>query len=210
MTNQIVTGIASGRGLSNVNIGYLKPGYPVNVFYLPHYTGVDANGNELFDNQTLTQNANPQSYYIDPSPKFNYGLTNNFSYHNWSLNFLVRGVYGQKIFNNVLLDFETVTRLPSANTTKEALTNGIKDGLHTSDLWLQPASYLRLDNASLGYTFQHVKGFSNLRVYVAGNNLFVITKYRGLDPEIQGGSYIDTNSYPQIRSFIVGTNVSFK
>jgi iron complex outermembrane receptor protein len=74
----------------------------------------------------------------------------------------------------------------------------------------------------LGYTFKNVKGFSNLRVYVAANNLFVITKYRGLDPEVSGTSgvgaaqtnnvnnYIDINSYPKTRSFVLGTNISFK
>lgn len=226
-TDQIITGYASGRGLSSSPISYLKPGYALNVFYLPHFTGVDANGNEEFDGKTLDQNPNPQKYYIDPNPKFYYGVTNSFNYHNWSFSFAIRGVYGQKIFNNQLLDFETITRLPSANTTRTALTNGIKDGLQVSDLWLEGASYLRLDNASLGYTFKNVKGFSNLRVYIATNNLFVITKYRGLDPEVIGttgpgannvingvqnnvNNGIDINSYPKTRSFVLGTNISFK
>lgn len=208
-SDQIVTGSASGRGLSSTPITYLKPGYPLNVYYLQHFTGVDANGNEEFDGKTLAQNPNPQKYYIDPNPKFSYGVGNSFSYYNWSFSFFLRGVYGQKIFNNELLDFETITRLPSANTTKEALTNGIKDGLNVSDHWLESASFLRLDNASLGYNFKNIKGFSNFRVYVAGNNLFVITKYRGLDPEI-GGPYIDINSYPKTRAFVLGTNISFK
>ena len=218
-SDQINTGLATGRGLSSTAITYLKPGYAPNVYYLPHYTGVDANGNEEFDGKTLAQNANPQRYYYDPNPKFNYGINNTFSYQNWSLSFFLRGVYGQKVFNNQLLDNETITRLPSNNTTKTALTNGIKDGLQVSDRWLEGASYLRMDNASLGYTFKNVKGFSNLRVYVAGNNLFVITKYRGLDPEVLGynnvtsepyANYIDVNTYPKVRSFVVGTNITFK
>ncbi|HEY8928415.1 MAG TPA: SusC/RagA family TonB-linked outer membrane protein [Mucilaginibacter sp.] len=211
VADQITTQSASGRGLSSYPITFIKPGQPLDVFYIPHFTGVDANGNELFDGKTIEQNANPQRYYIDPNPKFNYGINNSFTYKNWSLNFFLRGVYGGKAFNNALLDFETATRLPSANTTREALTNGIKDGLHVSDHWLESTSFLRLDNASLGYNFKNVKGFSNLRVYIAGNNLFVITKYRGLDPEINPSNhYTDTNTYPVIRSFVFGTNVSFK
>ena len=211
VSDQIITGSASGRGLSSYPITFIKPGQPLDVFYLPHYTGVNANGIEQFDGKTLAENPNPQKYYIDPNPKFNYGIANSFTYKNWSLNFFLRGVYGGKAFNNALLDFETATRLPSANTTREALTNGIKDGLQVSDLWLESTSFLRLDNASLGYTFKNVKGFSNLRVYVAGNNLFVITKYRGLDPEVSPSNhYIDVNVYPEIRSFVIGTNISFK
>jgi len=208
-TDQIVSGNISGRGIAGIPVTYIKPGEPLNVYYLPHFTGVDANGNELFDGKTLAQNPNPQKYYINPNPKFNYGLTNSFSYNNWDLSFVLRGVYGQKNYNNVLLDYETITRLPSANTTKTALTNGIKDGLQNSDKWLESASFLRMDNAALGYTFKHIKGFKNFRVYVAGNNLFIITKYRGSDPEISG-NFIDYNSYPKSRTFLLGTNISFK
>ncbi|MGN6397755.1 MAG: SusC/RagA family TonB-linked outer membrane protein [Mucilaginibacter sp.] len=211
VSDQIITDYATGRGLSSYPITFIKPGQPLNVFYLPHFTGVDADGNEQFDGKTLAENPNPQKYYYDPNPKFFYGINNSFTYGNWSLNFFLRGVYGGKAFNNALLDFETATRLPSANTTREALTNGIKDGLQVSDHWLQSTSFLRLDNASLGYTFKNVKGFSNLRVYVAGNNLFVITKYKGLDPEISPSNhYKDINVYPTIRSFVLGTNISFK
>ncbi|MBB6128658.1 SusC/RagA family TonB-linked outer membrane protein [Mucilaginibacter lappiensis] len=218
-TDEIPVGYAQGRGLSADPITYLRPGYAPNLFYLPHFTGNDANGNQTFDGQTIAQNGSPKRYYIDPSPKFNYGLSNSFNYKNWSLNFFIRGVYGQKLFNNSLLNVETVTRLPSNNTTKEALTNGTKDGPVSSDRWLQGASFLRLDNASLGYDFKNVKGFSTLRVYVAANNLFVITKYKGLDPEVtvaeSNQAYIDANYggygyYPKTRTFTLGTNISFK
>jgi TonB-linked SusC/RagA family outer membrane protein len=215
-SSQITTGSASGRGLSSTPITFLVPGQPLDVFYLTHYTGVDANGNEMFDGKTLADEPNPQKYYIDPNPKFNYGFGSNLTYGNWNFNFFFRGVYGQKIFNNTLLDFETTTRLKSGNNvTKAALTNGIKDGLVVSDLWLENASYLRLDNTSLGYNFKNIKGFSNLRVYVAGNNLFVITKYRGLDPEYAPNAhYTDGNgaiqSYPKQRAFVLGASVTFK
>ena len=218
-TDEIPVGYAQGRGLSADPITYLRPGYAPNLFYLTHYTGNDANGNQLFDGQTLAQNPTPKKYYIDPSNKFDYGLSNSFNYKNWNLSFFFRGKYGQKIFNNTLLNFETVTRLPGTNTTKAALTNGTKDAPVSSDRWLEGASFLRLDNASLGYDFKNVKGFSTIRIYVAANNLFVITKYRGLDPEItvaeSSQAYIDANYngygyYPKTRTFTFGTNISFK
>ncbi|HWD86588.1 MAG TPA: SusC/RagA family TonB-linked outer membrane protein [Mucilaginibacter sp.] len=233
-SSQIPVGYAQGRGLSSNPITFLKPGYSPYVFYLPHYTGTDAQGNQTFDGQTITQNPTPAGHYIDPAPKFNYGFTNNLDYGNWSLNFAFRGVYGQKIFNNTLLDVETVTRLPGNNVTKEALTNGIKDAPVASDLWLEGASFLRLDNATLSYSFKNVSFANTLRVFVSGNNLFVITKYRGLDPEVKtenaaGGNilfgqnlngsnnsaYIDANYggqayYPRVRAFSIGVNVSLK
>jgi TonB-linked SusC/RagA family outer membrane protein len=220
---QIPIGYAQGRGLTSVAITYLKAGYAPYTFFIPHYTGVDADGNQLFDGKSVQQysdeGTSPENYNIDPTPKFNYGLNNTFNYRNWSLSFFVRGVYGQKIFNNTLLAYETITRLPGNNVTREALTNGVKDAPAVSDRWLENASYLRLDNASLGYTFKNLKGFQGLRLYLAANNLFVISKYRGIDPEVivadNDLSYIDASYggngyYPKTRSFVIGANVSFK
>ncbi len=218
-TDQIPGGYAVGRGLSSYPITFLKPGYSPYEFYLPHFTGIDKDGNQLLDGKTPTEEPNPKKYYIDPSPKYTYGINNTFTYGNWNLNFFLRGVVGQKIFNNTLLNFENINRLPGNNVTKEALTNGIKDAALVSDHWLEKASYLRLDNATLGYTFNNVKGIERLRVYVSGNNLFVITPYKGLDPEIQNGNtnqaYIDVTYYgdafyPRTRSFSLGVNVSFR
>jgi iron complex outermembrane receptor protein len=232
---QIPVGYVEGRGFSSSPISFLKTGYSPYVFYLPHYTGVDANGNQTFDGQTLAQNANPAGHYIDPAPKFDYGITNNFDYGNWSFSFAFRGVYGQKVFDNTLLDVETITRLPGNNITKEALTNGIKDAPVASDKWLESASFLRLDNATLGYSFKNVKFANVLRIFVATNNLFVITSYKGLDPEVRTESgninnnilfgintngkvnqpYIDANYggqayYPRVRTFSLGVNVTLK
>ena len=199
----------------------MVPGYSPDVFFLPHYTGLNAQGVEEFDGKVAADYSGgvPPSHYIDPAPKFNYGINNTFGYKNWSFSFFLRGVYGQKIFNNTLLDYETITRLPTTNTTRAALTNGVTSNPVASDKWLEGASYLKLDNASLGYTFKEIKGLNSLRVYVATNNLFVITKYKGLDPEVTTASgaqsYIDADYggyayYPPVRSFTFGANVSFK
>ncbi|HEX3384952.1 MAG TPA: TonB-dependent receptor, partial [Mucilaginibacter sp.] len=90
--SQIPIDYAEGRGLSSNPIQFLKDGYSPYVFYLPHYTGVDAQGNQTFDGQSIAQNSNPAGHYIDPSAKFNYGITNAFDYGNWNLSFALRGV----------------------------------------------------------------------------------------------------------------------
>jgi TonB-dependent starch-binding outer membrane protein SusC len=239
-TDNIPGGYAEGRGLSSNPITYLKVGYAPYVFYLPKYTGIDASGNQLFDSagvKSVGVNGNPTLYYTDPTPKFTYGIGNTLSYDNWSLNFFFRGVDGQKIFNNTALDVAFIKRLPGNNVFTDALTNGILDQPVASSLWLEKAGFIRLDNLTLSYTFNKIKGIQNLRIYAGGNNLFVITPYKGLDPEIRNAqyqlpgtnnnlatgipantvsneAYIDANYgsdgyYPKQRSYILGVQLTF-
>jgi TonB-linked SusC/RagA family outer membrane protein len=219
-TDNIPEGYAEGRGLSTNPISFLKVGYSPYIFLLPHYVGVDQNGNQLFDSLgAKVPYGHAKLNYIDPAPKFNYGFSSTLSYDQWSLNFALRGVGGQRIFNNTALDVAYIKRLPGNNVFTSALTNGIRDAATASDLYMEKAGFLRLDNLTLAYTFKKINGIQNLRVYVSGNNLFVITNYSGLDPEIRNAntseSYIDANYggdgyYPRSRSFSVGVNVAFQ
>jgi TonB-dependent starch-binding outer membrane protein SusC len=234
-TDNIPGGYAEGRGLSSNPITYLKVGYAPYVFYLPKFVGVDKSGNQLFDSAggTTINSGNATLFYTDPSPKFTYGINNTFTYDNWSLNFFLRGVDGQKIFNNTDMVVSNVTRLPGNNVYTDAFDNGIKNQQAASSLWLENAGYLRLDNLTLAYNFHNIKGIQNLRVYASGNNLFVITSYKGIDPEqrtaaynnpgtsnnpannsVNTEAYIDanyggTNYYPRARSFAFGVNLTF-
>ena len=77
-----------------------------------------------------------------------------------------------------------------------------------SDYYIQDASFLRMDNISLGYTFDNLKnGEVGFRLYTTVQNVFVLTEYDGLDPEISGG--IDNNFYPRPRTFLLGFNINF-
>lgn len=220
-TDHIPAGYAIGRGYAQNAITYLQVGYTPYAFFLPHYIGVDDAGTQLFaDTKGGSVNSNgltdAMSRYIDPSPKFTYGLNNTLDYKNWSFNFFLRGVYGQKVFNNTRSLIDNFTRLPGNNVTKEALTDGIKDQQVASDLWLENASYLRLDNVTLSYNFKNLKMFENFEILVTGNNLFVATKYKGLDPEVSTPSglidvsYSGSAYYPRTRALSFGINVSFK
>ncbi|MBS1606099.1 MAG: SusC/RagA family TonB-linked outer membrane protein [Bacteroidetes bacterium] len=227
-TDQVPVGYAKGRGYDGNAITYLKVGQSPYVFYLPKFAGLakdidpSTNSNQLYyaaDGSKVADISKAKKYYTDPSPKFTYGINSALNYGSWGLNFFLRGVYGQRLFNNFANITSNISRLPGNNVTKDALTNGIKGSQTASDLWLENASYLRLDNISLSYTFHNVKGFDNLRVYATGNNLFVITPYKGMDPEIRNGNssqaYIDTNVYgdafyPRSRTVLIGVNVSFK
>ncbi|GAC1426487.1 MAG: TonB-dependent receptor [Flavisolibacter sp.] len=215
-------GYAQGRGLSDAYITQLVVGQTAGVFWLPEFAGLDKDGKETYNHYvdgklsgTTGKYSDDDRRYIDPTPKFAWGLTNSFSFSNFDLSFFLRGVQGQKIFANTLLNLETITRLPGNNVTVKALTNGFKEQPQPSSYWLRDASYLRMENLTLGYNF--MKGFSSviegMRIYVAANNLFVITKYPGIDPEIKvegNQRYIDKNYYPKTRTLSVGLNVNFK
>ncbi|TAE37072.1 MAG: SusC/RagA family TonB-linked outer membrane protein [Sphingobacteriales bacterium] len=195
-------------------ITFLKEGYAPFVFYLPHYEGLDAEGK---------MKVSKESSYFDPSPRFNYGVSNTINYKNFSLNFFIRGVSGGLIYNSNASNIETSIKqrlTAGANTTYRGLEQNIQGPNVVSDYWLESASFLRMDNATLGYTFNKIKGVKNLKLYVAANNLFIITKYRGLDPEISTAASFDPNdgsqnyisneeSTPRTRSFSFGVNIGF-
>lgn len=240
-TDQIIAGAAIGRGLSDAYLTYLKVGYSPYVFFLPHYKGLDANGKQLFDdgNGGTVGSAglnNDLKRYIDPTPKFTYGINNSLAYKNWDLNFFLRGVSGQRVYNGVRMLIDNVGGLSNGNMTTSGLASGDKDDKILSDRWLENASFLRMDNMTLSYTFQKISNrIDMMRLFVTGNNLFVVTKYRGLDPEVQitssrfldgstgaistlNNAYIDQlytgsnsdNAYYKSRSFTIGVNLSFK
>ena len=227
-TDKVPIGVAQGRGYQDNYLTYLTVGQSPYVFYLPKFAGLSpavdpsTNSNQLYydaDGNKVADITKAKYNYINPSPKFNYGISNTFNYKQLSLNFFLRGVYGQKLFNNYDNIVSNYGRLPGNNVTKNALTNGIRGSQTASDYWLQNASYLKLDNVTFSYTFNKVKGLENLRLYVTGTNLLTFTPYKGMDPEVVNGdsaqAYIDANMYgygyyPKSKTFIFGASVAFK
>jgi iron complex outermembrane receptor protein len=110
------------------------------------------------------------------------------------------------------------TRFPSQNVPDDFMTSGITDNPTFSDYFIENGSFFRLQSATLGWTLPHpeVLGLTRLRLYITGENLFCITGYKGLDPEVSvpdnvlESPGIDFfNAYPRPRTFSVGLNVSF-
>lgn len=170
----------------------------------------------------------------NPNPTFTYGFTNNFSYKDFDLSIFIYGSYGGKILD--VLEYQTAglsglytNQLASTanfwtpnnpNSNIPAPRGGLGNpNLVMSDRFLESASFLRLQNVRLGYNLpgQWAKyiAMSSLKVYVSGQNLFVITKYPGLDPEV--GSFnqnpllmnVDMGRYPTPRVFTIGVNAQF-
>lgn len=179
----------------------------------------DLNGDGKIDNLD-------RSMVGSPHPKFNYGLSINMKWKQFDCNIFVYGLAGHKIFNALRRWDLPTANYPNAilnrwhgeGTTNEypRVSTGDLNGnfSNPSTFFLEDASFIRLKNLSLGYTLRDVKGLkgSSLRLYVTASNLFVLTKYTGLDPEISGsalGLGIDNGSYPQPRTVTFGVSVGF-
>ena len=214
------TAYVGGKGQSSNWSQIVKEGSPIGTFTLWHYLGKDANGVTLIQKAdgTATQAPSTSDYIVagNAQPKMMYGWSNSFTYKNFDLNFFFRGVTGNKILNATLAGLNSPSDAKNNNIPKFTLGESYNDdkAYLISDRFLESGSYLRLDNATLGYTVRTgVPAISKLRFYASANNLFVITKYRGIDPEVNMGGLtpgIDNNNYyPKTRSFIAGVNVSF-
>ncbi len=217
-TSAIKTGSAWIRGGSNNTTHIVEEGKELGTFYGWLCTGIDSDGKYIMDDMIdgkagLTDE--DRTYIGSAQPDFTYGLANVVSYKNWEFNFFFRGVYGNDVLNFSKMSYATTQWLPGANVLKESLTIGLKESPRYNSYYIEDGSFLRLDNASVAYNFdtKGLYGIKKLRVYVTGQNLFVITKYTGLDPEIEmsgldpgveGREY-----YPKSRTFSVGVNLSF-
>jgi iron complex outermembrane receptor protein len=217
-TSSIKTGSAWIRGGSDNTTHIVEEGKELGTFYGWVCKGIDSDGKYIMDDMIdgkagLTDE--DRTYIGSAQPKFTYGLANVISYKNWELNFFFRGVYGNDVLNFSKMSYATTQWLPGANVLKESLIMGLTESPKYCSLYIEDGSFLRLDNASLAYNFDinSKYGFNKLRVYVTGQNLFVITKYTGLDPEVEmsgldpgveGREY-----YPKSRTFSIGVNLSF-
>lgn len=211
-----------GAGQSGATLQILRPGQAIGTFYTFKYAGKNANGvSQYYDaagNLTTTP-ANKTDYYIlgDAQPKALIGWSNNIRYKNFDLSVFMRATLGLKIMNVTRADLFRPSTAQFTNIPVEVENESTADfnAPKYSTRFLENGSYLRLDNATLGYTFKKglIPGVNSLRLYTTANNLFVITGYKGIDPEInQGGTApgVDTNNfYPKTRTFLFGLNVSF-
>ena len=211
------------EGWTAQTVSIVRPGLPIGTFYTYKYVGYDAAQQKtLYENAageivTIDKLKSPDDYQVVGSalPKVTFGWNNTFKWKQWDLNFFFRGVTGNKIFNASRADLSRLSQATICNVVHEAVEDGIMEAPQPSSRWLENGSFLKLDNVTLGYQFgtKKMKGIDNLRVYITGQNLFTITKYTGIDPEVSLSGLapgIDNrNYYPKTRSFLVGVNVSF-
>ncbi|MCK9207906.1 MAG: SusC/RagA family TonB-linked outer membrane protein, partial [Salinivirgaceae bacterium] len=171
-------------------------------------------------------NDNDRTYLGNPNPKLIFSLNNTFTYKGFDLGIYLQGVWGNKVFNANRLyteamavthnqTKETLHRWTGEGTSNEmprAVYNDPNNNTRQSDRYIEDGSYLRIKNISLGYAIpqniaQKVK-LATARIYVSGQNLLTLTKYKGFDPEVSVNG-IDNNVYPITRTISFGINLSF-
>lgn len=152
--------------------------------------------------------------YKNPDPDATFGFASNMNYKNLDFSFNMRASIGNRIYNGVNAanaQYDNVLNgvirnIPSAVTQTNFNTTS---NVVLSDLYIENASFLKLDNVSLGYTFpKWLEGKASLRLFTGVQNAFVLTKYSGLDPEITNDGR-DQTIYPRQRSILLGANVKF-
>lgn len=211
-----------GPGQTNSTLQILKVGHAIGEFFTLNYQGKDANGISQFyakDGTLTTAPAIGKDYIYagSPHPKLLLGWNNTLSYKNFDLNFFFRGAFGNKIFNVTRADLSytgnaTVNNI-SIHATDDLMTDAKNNAYSTR--YIESGSYVRLDNATLSYRLPLKEDgyIKNLRLYLTSNNLFVITNYSGIDPEInQGGVGLGvdgSNFYPKTRTLTFGVKIGF-
>lgn len=222
-TDWIEKGLLSDGDLGGMNstpLLRLVPGGKVGDFYMPVFEGFNADGTWKFKDMngdgkfTFDED---REIVGNAQPDFIAGWTNEFSYKNFDLSFSLRAVVGNDVYNVGRMALEN----PSVAGTEKNMVSSVrdiplKDAAQVSDYYLENGSFLKLDNITLGYNVPLKKNeyISNLRFYLSGQNLFTITKYKGIDPEVDMVGIDDmgierTRYYPAVRSFVLGLNVSF-
>jgi TonB-dependent starch-binding outer membrane protein SusC len=209
-----------GAGQTSSTLQIRKAGKPLGQFFTLDYAGEDATGVSQYNAANKTQTTAPRIgadyvYAGSPQPKLLVGWANTLKYKDFDLNIFFRGVFGNKIFNATRADLfrpadaQRTNMLVDAGNESPGNTNVFK----YSTRFIESGTYVRLDNATLGYNIKKIGNYiQRIRIYASVNNAFVITKYSGIDPEINQGGLapgIDANNfYPKTRTVLLGVNVS--
>jgi iron complex outermembrane receptor protein len=168
---------------------------------------VDKNGDGIINQDDLYKNKTAD-------PKVFMGFSNNVSYNKWSLGFVLRASIGNYSYNNIYSASGQLSQITGNSVLYNASTSYLATGFIgnsnnlLSDYYLQNASFLKMDNLTIGYNAGSIyHKAASLRLSAGIQNVFVVTKYKGLDPEISGG--IDNNFYPRPRIYTLGASLDF-
>lgn len=225
-------GTIGGRGLSGQQSQRLEPGHPIGSFFGPVFIGVNEAGQEVFrgrEGGTTADAGDAEEFHLgNPVPDISYSFNADFRYKGFDASVFFRGEQGRELLNNTALALTSKSRLAQGlNVLEEAVNDGTNTS-HTPNIssrWVEDASFLRLDKLSFGYDFSNLlnstlgQQLRRARLFVSGDNLFVITPYSGFDPEMNTNSSgeglgfrnlatpsrgIDWANFPRSRTFTVG------
>lgn len=213
------TGELNGQGLSGAFSQRLVDGHPVNVFYLPKWLGLDANGVSTYEGGDATV----KSYHGSPNPKALVGFSTDVSYKKWFFVANFNGAFGHYIYNNTFNSVLPIGNiLAKRNVAPDFVNSKVKEATSNvpspSTRYLEKGDYIKLANATLSYRIGDLgKVFKGVVINLTGQNLFVLTDFKGFDPEVNvdkniGGVPslgIEYIPYPTARNIILGLSFGF-
>jgi iron complex outermembrane receptor protein len=233
----IITGRISGPGQSDAFSQRIIPGQPIGTFYGPQYVGVDAQGRQLFNRYTVTRDANGivtsrtlngttlapggDDFVIigDANPAFTLGLRTQGNFGPFDLSASVNSMMGMDVLNQTAMLFGSKTSaIQARNFLRSALDDPIANGQPViySDRWIEDGSFIRLQNVTVGYTFNlpFAAAARGTRVFLSADNLALFSDYEGYDPEAHSDAGIasrgiDYLHYPRPRTITMGARVAF-
>ncbi len=179
------TGGLSGQGSSGAYVQKLASGYPLNVFYLREYLGIDKTTGQA----NYTDDGDVSFYGEDPNPNLLLGASTEVNYKKWSFNMNFNGAFGHYIFNETAMNVIPITNLGTRNVYAPFINSDVREDLSnpitSSTRFLEKGNYLKCQNARIGYSIGNIsKYIKNASVSITAQNLFIITNYTGFDPEV--------------------------
>ncbi len=235
-----VTKLYNGQPIDDLGRGSnrIEEGEPIGIFYSYEWLGIDpSTGAVVFADKNFDGviTSADRTKVGDPHPDFIYGITNTFGYKGFDLSVFLQGSQGNDVFNGSRLFLESlqggdnqlavvndrwqqpgdITPIPAATNDPVAAASNVR----VSSRFIEDGSYMRLKNLTFGYSFNTENFLNNkissCRIYFTGQNLFTLTYYTGLDPEVNyrgnDNAVIGTDffTFPQVRSYSLGLNLTF-
>lgn len=216
-----ITALSYGDNNSSMRrygVNVHKVGYAAGMYYLYEQiydqSGKPIEGFYKDQNNDGLINENDLRVYHNAAPDYTFGIKTRLTYKSWDIAINSHGSIGNYNFNAVAANSAALSSSSVyaneflVNRTRSSFETNFETGHTLSDYYVQDASFWRIDNITLGFTLKPKSGiFSSARFYTSVQNPLVITKYKGLDPEVFGG--YDDNLYPRPVTFMLGTNVNF-
>jgi len=215
-----------------VDGSWVEAGNAIGVWKGYKFIGVSETGNPVYEDKNKDGSYTADDYSImgNPNPKYTWGLNSTVRFKGFDFSVFFRGVQGNDVRNlqqseigdgaqkiNEISNILTDSWTPQHTNAPRPAVDAKRDfaSYRRSSFFIEDGSFIRLQNVSLGYNLPVPKFIRKARVYVSAQNLFVITKYTGFDPEVnnQGQNNLnrgdDYDAYPRSRQFTAGLNVGF-
>ncbi len=211
-----VTNVPIGTTIDSYYLQILSEGYAPNMFYVYHQlydeSGKLIEGAYADINKDGEINSSDLYRYHSPMPDYILGFSTSIRYKNWNLSTSLRSYLNNYIYNGMAMNtgaFNTMSYNSAQlnNLNSSYLETGFSSRQYLSDYYVENGSFLRMDNLSLSYNFGRLMDMFNLSVTGLVQNVFTITNYNGVDPEISNG--VDLTFYPRPRVFSLSVGLNF-